>query len=130
MTPALNGRVLLVSDEEASRHVSAYVLQAVGYQVTECSSMAEARQLVVSGSPWMLLVVDVDMDPRAGVALRGMAPRSAGLPPLVLYLTGSLRRLAGRYRCLDSGEALLERPFNAAALVDAVRILCAESICA
>ena len=110
-TPVL----LLVEDDHNLRHITAEVLTAAGYEVHSAPDAATARDIWTEYGPLDLLLTDVVLPGKTGPALadelRDLQPN---LP--VVFLSGATRGAR-----LPEGALLLEKPFTAAGLLDAVR---------
>src|SRR5471032_2352046 len=118
--------VLVVDDEEPIRHIERRVLEAAGYEVTEASRGIDAIELLSNGAPLELLIADLDMP---GLSGDEMVTRIRSLRPdlKVLYVTGHIDQLMDA-RLLWAGESFLEKPFNAAGLLEAASLLLYGSI--
>lgn len=114
--------VLVVDDEEHIRQVARRILEGEGYHVTEASNGLDAISVLEGGIPLDLLMADLDMPELGGdeMVRRIRATR----PDLrVLYVTGHIDRLMDERPVLWEGEAFLEKPFNAAGLLEAVSLV-------
>ena len=118
-------RILLVDDNQDVRASMRRALARAGHDVVEAGSGDAAAALIEQAASFDLLVTDVHMPGvRDGVALaacwRGRAP---GQP--VLFVSGHAGdRLEAC--ALGPNEAVLHKPFQRAALVEAVRRLLAQ----
>lgn len=120
--PPLQGTetVLLVEDEEAVRKLAERVLREGGYRVLSAANAIQARQLWSARDGDVdLLLTDVTMPGMSGVAFAGELAAS-GHPPRTLFMSGNLPGEPGE-PAVRSGARLLAKPFNVAALLDAVR---------
>ena len=122
-TPAT---VLVVDDEAPIRQIERRVLEEAGYEVTEASAGLEAIEMLSHGAPLELLIADLDMP---GLSGDEMVARIRMLRPdlKVLYVTGHIDKLMDA-RQLWAGESFLEKPFNAAGLLEAASLLLYGSI--
>jgi two-component system cell cycle sensor histidine kinase/response regulator CckA len=113
--------VLVVDDEPLIRQISRRTLEGHGYVVTEAGSGMEAIELLSHGIPLDLLIADLDMPELTGDE---MVRRIRAVRPelKVLYVTGHIDLLMDA-RPLWEGEAFLDKPFNPAALREAVALL-------
>ncbi|SDE50011.1 hybrid sensor histidine kinase/response regulator [Limimaricola pyoseonensis] len=114
----LDGRlVLLVDDDAEVRTTLSRNLVAIGAQVLEAESGAEALDLLAAVPGIGALVSDVSMPGMDGVALaRRVRTRDAGLP--VVLITGYGRdRIEGR---LGESLRLLRKPVEAAQIAAAI----------
>ncbi len=114
-------RVLLVEDQPAVRRASARILREAGYDVVEAASGPEALRLFTTGH-LDLLVSDVVMPgglsgPDLAAALRDERPDL----PVVLASGYVGDRLTG-VGDLPPHTTVLSKPFDATALLDAVRV--------
>jgi signal transduction histidine kinase/CheY-like chemotaxis protein len=118
-------RVLLVEDSDGVREFVRSVLVNSGAAVTLAVDGAEGLAIVRSGAEsFDLIVTDIVMPrlggPQMAAGLRDLHPE---LP--VLYMTGYADNALSRDQ-LDSGhEALIQKPFSANALLDAINALSA-----
>ena len=118
--PAVGGseRILLVEDEPGVRSYARNVFESAGYTVTTAVDADDAEQQVVDGIELDMMVTDVVMPGRSGVAL---ARSIAGLRPSVpvLFVSGFAEdpalHEAGRH------AAFLAKPFSPDALLAAAR---------
>ena len=120
--PPAQPSVLVVDDEAPIREVVRRVLQLAGYEVTEAGGGLEAIEMLSAGVPLDLLLADLDMPDLGGdeMARRIRATR----PDLkVLYVTGHIDRLMDERPLLWDGEAFLDKPFTAQALLEAVSMI-------
>lgn len=113
-------RVLLVEDDEGLRGLFELVLRRAGLEITATSSGAEAIRRVERGLSFDLLLTDVAMPGMSGVELAARLAERIIPPPQVLYLSGSRRDDLD----LPADAHMLQKPFDPAALVAAVRRAC------
>lgn len=120
--PPARPTVMVVDDEAPIREVVRRVLQLAGYEVTEAEGGIQAIEKLSAGAPLDLLLADLDMPDLGGdeMARRIRATR----PDLkVLYVTGHIDRLMDERPLLWDGEAYLDKPFTAQALLEAVSMI-------
>ena len=120
--PNPSSTVLVVDDEEPIRQMARRILEEGGYHVTEASNGLDAIALLEGGMALDLLMADLDMPELGGdeMVRRIRATR----PDLrVLYVTGHIHRLMDARPILWDGEAFLDKPFNAAGLLEAVSLI-------
>jgi two-component system cell cycle sensor histidine kinase/response regulator CckA len=113
--------ILLVEDERALRDVTTRLLEQAGYRVIAVGDAAEALD-VADREPGTidLLLTDVAMRGRSGVDLaRDMRERAPGTR--VLFTSGSADDPALAGAALGLGRDLLRKPYDATALLEAVR---------
>jgi PAS domain S-box-containing protein len=113
--------VLLVEDERPVRELTRRILARHGHTVLTASSPREAlRQFADHGRPVDLLLTDVVMPHMSG---RELAERMREIQPglRVLYMSGYDDEIVSRHGVLDPGIPLLEKPFDAQALLAGVR---------
>jgi|GEM_PF-1418745 len=118
--PGTLERVLVVDDEEGVRMVIAGMLRQGGYHVETAACGEEALRVVAAADPPMDLVVsDLMMPGMSGVELaKALRERWPGLR--ILFVSGYSAQSAG----LDDelrGEGLIEKPPDAATLLETVR---------
>jgi CheY-like chemotaxis protein len=114
------GTILLVEDEEMVRCLIREVLSEHGYSVLEASGAEEALdRLAEHQDPIELLVTDVI---RPGMAGNTLARRLASERPdlRVLYISGYTESHLTQRGVLPPGERLLQKPFTADELLQAV----------
>ena len=114
--------VLVVDDEAPIREVVRRVLEVAGYEVTQAASGLEAIEMLSAGAPLDLLLADLQMPNLGG---EEMARRLRATRPdlKVLYVTGHIDRLMDDRPVLWDGEAYLDKPFTAQALLEAVSLI-------
>lgn len=110
--------ILVVEDEPAVLDVTARMLRQHGYVVLEASSAADAVA-VFDREQVDLLLTDVLMPEGSGQELAAaLQAKDGGLA--VLFMSGSIGDTFGTGPRLSTDLALLQKPFEAAALVSAV----------
>jgi PAS domain S-box-containing protein len=110
--------VLVVEDEPALARVVARILTDAGYRVQVATGGPEALVLAAE-QDCDLVLTDVIMPEMSGRRLAELLwERRPGLP--VLYMSGYSNGLLGTTHVLDSGVALLEKPFTAVELLTKV----------
>ena len=115
--------VLLVEDDDGVREFAATVLAAAGYSVYTARHGLEAlERMRDGGSAIQMLVTDVVM-PEMGGPKRVEQLRAHRRELPVLYVTGYSDDVLVREELRAAGARLLEKPFTARALVDAVALL-------
>ena len=120
--------VLLVEDDDGVREFAATVLAGAGHHVYTARHGLEALDRVREcGSAIQLLVTDVVMPEMGGPRLVEQLRQSRRDLP-VLYVTGYSDDARVREELKAAGARLLEKPFTAQALVDAVAVLADESV--
>jgi two-component system cell cycle sensor histidine kinase/response regulator CckA len=114
--------VLVVDDEEPIRQLERRILEGGGYRVLEASQAGEAFALLEGDLQVDLLIADLQMPDLGG---EEMARRIRRLRPdiKVLYVTGHIDELMDERSTLWEGEAFLDKPFTAKALLEAVSML-------
>jgi CheY-like chemotaxis protein len=116
--PLGQGRVLLVEDQAPVRHVTARMLESLGYEVVEAPGGVEALMALEREPALALLITDVTMPGMLGPELAKRAVvRRPGLP--VLLITG----YAGEGRAaVDEGPfPVLAKPFDVGGLARSAR---------
>jgi two-component system cell cycle sensor histidine kinase/response regulator CckA len=113
--------VMVVDDEPSMVELERRILELGGYQVLQESSGPDALARLAEGIPLDLLIADVNMPGLDGMAMVHQV--RATRPQLkVLFVTGHVERLMETPREW-LGEAVLEKPFTAASLLEAVSSL-------
>ena len=113
--------ILVVEDDETVRELLVRMLARQGYHMLSASSGEEAlRQLEGHTDPAHLLLTDVVL---RGMNGRKLAELVIALHPgtKVLYMSGYTSDVTIRHRLLESGDALIQKPFTAAAMGQKVR---------
>jgi two-component system cell cycle sensor histidine kinase/response regulator CckA len=118
--------VLLVEDEGGVRQLVSRVLRRHGYTVLEADGPEQAVALLADYSgPLDLVVTDVVMPTMDGPQL--VARLRATRPHVkVLYMSGYTGEMIARRAGADTTAAILEKPFPAARLLEAVRDVIAQ----
>jgi PAS domain S-box-containing protein len=115
--------VLLVEDEEALRGLIERVLSRAGYAVLTAERPETALGLVAGGRrPIDVLVTDVIMPGMTGPELAARLTGDFG-PIRTLFLSGYTADVLHDRGRLPAGSAFLEKPFDPAGLLAAVRTL-------
>lgn len=121
--------ILLAEDEDAVRHLAVRILERAGYQTISAADGLDALALVKGREGAIdLVLTDVVMP---GVDGRELARRlwaeRPGLP--VLFVSGYTADDLPAAGSVDARVAFLQKPFDAASLVDGVRdLLSAEQV--
>ncbi|HKO16547.1 MAG TPA: PAS domain S-box protein [Gemmatimonadaceae bacterium] len=121
--PPANGSetVLLVEDEDGVRAIARRVLRERGYTVLEARNGREALQaLAQHGAGIELVITDVVMPEMSGHQLAQEVGRRCPAAR-VLYMTGYTEDEVARRGLTAEGAVLIEKPFSAARLAQAVR---------
>ena len=112
--------ILLVEDEEMVREPARRLLAQRGYRVLVAGSADEALEVAAGAEHLDLLLTDVVMPGLSGKELAELlAERRPGLP--VLYMSGYSQDVIAHQGVLEEGVALVEKPFVAHDLLEAVR---------
>jgi len=118
--PARTGTVLVVEDEPAVLRLAARVLAGAGHSVREAGDGAAALELIEAGGEQIdAVLTDVVMPKLSGPELAAALGRSHPELPVV-FMSGYPEQMVSREQGLDPGTALVEKPFTARALLDAV----------
>jgi CheY-like chemotaxis protein len=113
--------LLVVEDEAALRDVAGRILSGAGYRVLAADGGPQALELAARHEGEIdLLVSDVVMP---GMLGKELAERLVDARPgtRVLYMSGYAQPVLASQGTLDPGVALLEKPFTAHDLLNAVR---------
>ncbi len=111
--------VLLVDDDAAVRDSIKVLLELHGFKVVEFHA-ADALLADYAILPYSCLVADVEMPTIGGVELLGRLADDGKRLPAVL-ITGRIDERVRRLASKAGAFALIEKPFDSAVLVDAVR---------
>jgi two-component system cell cycle sensor histidine kinase/response regulator CckA len=122
MSNAVEPLVLVVDDEEPIRQLERRILEGGGYRVIEASRAVEAFELLQKETQVDLLIADLQMPDLGGEEMARRVRRDR--PDIkVLYVTGHIDELMDERSTLWEGEAFLDKPFTAKALLEAVSLL-------
>jgi CheY-like chemotaxis protein len=114
--------VLLAEDDPFVRRITRAVLEQAGYTVLEAADGAEALRLWSKDAPGIqLLLTDIVMP--GNVKGRDLAARLRSTRPQlpILFMSGYSSDLAGQELALLQGQNFLQKPFQPAPLLEAVR---------
>ena len=122
MSNAVEPLVLVVDDEEPIRQLERRILESGGYRVIEASRALEAFALLQKDLQVDLVIADLQMPDLGGEEMARRIRRDR--PNIkVLYVTGHIDELMDERSTLWEGEAFLDKPFTAKALLEAVSLL-------
>jgi CheY-like chemotaxis protein len=122
MSAEPSARILIVDDEPGIRSFADRVLRNAGYTTEVASDGPEALKISETSGAFDLLLVDLAMPLMRGDELARRLRQT--LPTIkVLYITGDSDRLFQDKGTLWEGEAFVDKPCSAAALVEAVSLL-------
>jgi CheY-like chemotaxis protein len=122
MSAEPSARILIVDDEPGIRSFADRVLRNAGYTTEVASDGPEALKISETSAAFDLLLVDLAMPLMRGDELARRLRQT--LPTIkVLYITGDSDRLFQDKGTLWEGEAFVDKPCSAAALVEAVSLL-------
>ncbi len=115
-------RLLVVDDDEGTRHIAAYVLRHAGYDVVLAANGQAALARAEHEGPFDLLVTDLRMPVMTGDELaRHLRQRQPDLQ--VLYMSAFSDYLFLAHPQLWEGEAFLDKPMTETGLLEAVSLL-------
>jgi two-component system, cell cycle sensor histidine kinase and response regulator CckA len=120
--PGQSARILIVDDELGIRNFFDRVLRNAGYTTVLAPDGPDALKICEASNSFDLLVVDLAMPIMRGDELARQL-RQATPALKVLYITGDSERLFQDKGTLWEGEAFVDKPCSAAALVEAVSLL-------
>jgi CheY-like chemotaxis protein len=119
--PAMGGRVLVVDDEHDITDVLTEILTRQGLEVTVARDGMEGL-LRLEESPCDLVITDLRMPGMDGAGLLArIAERPRAARPAVIVLTGDVLSWSRARPDLDPPPLVIEKPFDPAALSQAVR---------
>jgi CheY-like chemotaxis protein len=122
MSNVVEPLVLVVDDEEPIRQLERRILESGGYRVIEASRAVEAFALLQKDIQVDLVIADLQMPDLGGEEMARRIRRDR--PDIkVLYVTGHIDELMDERSTLWEGEAFLDKPFTAKALLEAVSLL-------
>lgn len=119
----MTGRILLVDDDEAIRHLLSRLLTGLGCDVVTAPDGVAALELATHGPPPDLVISDVVMPRLDGLALAECL-RSACPDVEVLLMSGFSNALAERP--LPPGTAFVAKPIDIPLFIASVRRLLAS----
>jgi PAS domain S-box-containing protein len=118
--PERTGTVLVVEDEPAVLRLAARVLERGGHSVRLAGDGAEALELIEADAEGIdVVLTDVVMPRLSGPQLAQELGRSRPELPVV-FMSGYPEQMVSRDQGLEPGVTLVEKPFTARALLDAV----------
>lgn len=123
----MKGKVLLVEDELDARKSLARALVREGYECIEASDVESALSVAVAQPDLVAAIVDIVLgaDPRGGVRLvpllRGSIPQLSIIAITAFASVENVKQLLN-----DGASFLLEKPFRAAELIEALSRVLAE----
>ena len=130
-TPPITGgghdeTVLIIDDEPTVRLLIAEVLDDMGYQSIEAHDGSTGLKVLQSQTPIDLLITDVGLP--GGLNGRQVADAARSLKPAlkVLFITGYAEHAVVGGDALESGMAVLTKPFSLDALSRQVRAMLAR----
>ncbi len=117
-------RILVVEDDDGVREIPANILRAMGYDVVEAQDGADAIKVLDNAAePIDLLFTDVVLP--GGMNGMDIAAQAEILQPgiKVLYTSGYTENVVVNLGRLDSGVAIVNKPYRRADLLTKVRIV-------
>lgn len=123
----MRGKLLLVEDEVDARKSLARALSREGFECVEASDVEGALTAVASNPDLVAAIVDIVLghDERGGVRLVPLLRQAIpGLPVIAITAFASVSNV--KQLLNDGAEFLLEKPFRAPELVDALRRVLTE----
>ena len=118
MNDPAKGHILVLEDDDAYRRLVVRILKGAGFDVLEARDFASAIALVEGAQRIDLLLADIGMPAQTpqGMSIARMSQiRRHGLK--TVYMTGGDAKACAFYA---NGETVLQKPFTAAVLVEAV----------
>ena len=119
--------VLVVDDETPMRALERRILENGPYEVLEAPGARDAFAILESRQHVDLLIADLDMPELSGEEMV-MRIRAARPGQKVLYVSGNVDRLLDARKILGHGEAFVDKPFTAKALLEAVSLLLFDTL--
>ncbi len=120
-TPAGEGLVMVVEDDDLVRSITTVELEKLGYRVVSLKSPEEALSLCGRDGPaFKLLITDVIMPGMNGIELKN---RMSALRPgtKVLFMSGYTADAIGHHGVLEKKLHFLQKPFSLNELAKKVR---------
>ncbi len=105
-------KILVVDDEEKlGRFVSMLLRRSGSYDVTTCTSVADARLLLESGAPWALVITDIVMPNETGLQLvQWLSEHYPDLPCVVM--TAHSNRIVDQQAVQLGAAEIIHKPFT------------------
>lgn len=119
--------VLVVDDDARMRELERRILQTGPYDVIDASGAREALDILRGGRQVDLVIADLDMPEVSGEEMV-MQIRRARPGQKVLYVSGNVDRLLDARKILGDGEAFVDKPFTAKALLEGVSLLLFDTL--
>jgi two-component system, cell cycle sensor histidine kinase and response regulator CckA len=119
--------VLVVDDEAPVRALERRILEHGPYEILEATGPREAFVILRSGRHIDLVIADLDMPELSGEEMV-MRIRSVKPGQKVLYVSGNVDRLLDARQILGDGEAFVDKPFTAKALLEGVSLLLFDTL--
>lgn len=119
--------VLVVDDDARMRSLERRILETGPYEVIEAAGAREALQILRAGRVLDLLIADLDMPEVSGEEMV-LQIRRARPGQKVLYVSGNVDRLLDARQILGDGEAFVDKPFTAKALLEGVSLLLFDTL--
>ncbi len=117
----MGARILVVDDDEDSRWLTSFVLEAVGHEVLLAANGSEGVEAARRDRPDLILM-DVRMPVMDGFEARRLIRRDSSLRDIpIIALTATLMGDRGRERVRGAGfDGHIEKPIRASALVEQI----------
>jgi two-component system, cell cycle sensor histidine kinase and response regulator CckA len=113
-------RILVVEDEGAVRRLIDRILDAANYDVETASAQQALELFEAKGYRADLLLTDVVMPDMSGSELVARL-QQLGVAPPTLFMSGHADEMIARHKLPDPDAFLLQKPFVAEELLEAVR---------
>ena len=119
--------VLVVDDDAQMRELERRILSSGPYDVMEAAGAREALAILQNGRHVDLVIADLDMPEISGETMV-MEIRRARPGQKVLYVSSNVDRLLDARQILGEGEAFVDKPFTANALLEGVSLLLFDTL--
>jgi len=113
--------ILLVDDEPTLRRAGTRLLERAGYRVVAAADGAEALETYLSHEQEIALIISDIVMPRMSGPELGAELRRRGKSPRLLFTSGYAEKDGGQTHQLGPGALFIQKPWNAASLLAAVR---------
>src|SRR5580700_8069928 len=121
-----HARVLVADDNEEMLGFVAEAFEQAGAQVTRAEHGVELIERLNDGAPYALVVTDISMPWMSGLQVMQSA-RFVGVMTPVILITGRRdEQLPGQVAAMGKRVALLQKPFDATALLGLAEALLAS----
>lgn len=128
LAPVMTHRILVIEDNEQSRYLLTYLLEAHAYQVFSLSRGTAAVQHALQIQPHLVLL-DIQLPQMDGYAVARALRADPRLPPMPIVAITSYAMPGDREQALAAGcDGYLEKPLNPDTLISEVRKFLGDTV--